>query len=89
MFQICSSVEKINKNCKDILPDNNIPFRQIAGFRNYIAHEYEGLDQEMAWDIFTIELPKLLKEIEFIHKEVSKSETVDKPEEPSPRRRMR
>jgi len=40
----------------------NIPWRQIAGLRNRIVHDYFGIDLEMIWYIVTSDLPEF-KEI--------------------------
>jgi len=48
------------------LPDSikkvhsNIPWRDIAGFRNILVHEYlEGLDHDVVWRVITYELEAL------------------------------
>ncbi len=43
-----------------------IEWRQIAGLRDIITHEYFGLDNDILWDIIQTEVPKLLVEIEQI-----------------------
>jgi uncharacterized protein with HEPN domain len=36
-----------------------IPWRQMAGLRNRIVHEYFGVDLEMIWQIITTDVPEL------------------------------
>ena len=36
-----------------------IPWHQIAGLRNRIVHDYFGIDQELIWQIVSIEIPIL------------------------------
>ena len=36
-----------------------IPWRQIAGLRNRIVHDYFGLDLEIIWGVITNDLPNL------------------------------
>ena len=37
----------------------DVPWRQIAGLRNRIVHDYFGLDLEMIWEVLQHDLPKL------------------------------
>ena len=34
-----------------------IPWREIIGLRNVIAHEYFGLDYEIIWDVIRTQIP--------------------------------
>ena len=36
-----------------------IPWQQIAGFRNRIVHDYFGFNLDTAWQIETVSLPEL------------------------------
>jgi uncharacterized protein with HEPN domain len=36
-----------------------IPWRQIVGTRNRVAHGYLGISPDTVWDILTVELPAL------------------------------
>ncbi len=47
-----------------------IPWRQIVGLRNVIAHQYFGLDLEIIWDVVEKELPELRLEVEAMLEEV-------------------
>jgi len=54
---ILRNLEVIGQACKDYGIDTleqirpNIRWRRIAGFRNQLAHEYLGLDNELIWAI--------------------------------------
>src|SRR3954468_22805313 len=36
-----------------------VPWRQVAGLRNRIVHDYFGLDLEMIWEVVRHDLPRL------------------------------
>lgn len=37
----------------------DVPWRQIAGLRNRIVHDYFGLDMEIIWEVIRNDLPQL------------------------------
>jgi uncharacterized protein with HEPN domain len=39
----------------------------IKDFRNFIVHEYFGVDSKIVWDAVRYELPNLKKEIARLH----------------------
>jgi uncharacterized protein with HEPN domain len=41
-----------------------IPWREMAGMRNVIVHEYDQLDFEVIWDVVSHRLDELLSLIE-------------------------
>lgn len=41
-----------------------IEWRIIKDFRNFIIHEYFGINNQIVWDIIQYRLPDLLKEID-------------------------
>ena len=36
-----------------------IPWQNIAGMRNYLAHDYRGIDYERVWEVIKSSLPEL------------------------------
>jgi uncharacterized protein with HEPN domain len=43
----------------------------IKDFRNFIVHEYFGVDPEIVWDAVIKELPVLKKEMNLLIEEIS------------------
>jgi uncharacterized protein with HEPN domain len=41
-----------------------IPWRKIKGMRNKIAHDYEGIQLNIIWDVLEDFLPTLIESIE-------------------------
>ena len=39
-----------------------VPWHEIIGLRNIIAHEYGNVDVEVLWEIVTENIPRLLDE---------------------------
>jgi uncharacterized protein with HEPN domain len=42
----------------------DIPWRQVAGLRNRIVHDYFGLDLEIIWQVVQHDLPQLGMQLE-------------------------
>ena len=66
---IIRNLEIIGQAVKDFGTDElsssypEIPWTQIAGTRNVLAHQYLGVDNELIWNIVELELPQLEKAI--------------------------
>lgn len=56
--------KKISPNLK--LTYSMIPWREIAGMRDKLIHDYFGVDIEMIWITVNEDLPTLLLQIELI-----------------------
>lgn len=50
---------------------SEIPWEKMVSFRNFLAHEYFGVDQELVWGIIDTHLPMLKGNIEIIMQELS------------------
>ncbi|MDD3435849.1 MAG: DUF86 domain-containing protein [Candidatus Gastranaerophilales bacterium] len=59
--------EIINKN-------KNIPFRQIAGMRDKLIHDYFGVDYEIVYKTIKDKLPEFRTQIKNIIKQVKEKE---------------
>lgn len=44
-----------------------IPWSQIRGMRNFVAHDYYELELSIVWDTAKIHLPVLLRNLEALH----------------------
>ena len=47
---------------RQVHPD--IPWQDIAGLRDILIHEYEGIDCAIIWDVAVNEVPALSKAVE-------------------------
>lgn len=61
VFQIGEASNRLSEDCKELL--NVIPWREIYGTRNIIAHGYVKINNGIIWDIINREVPLLQKEI--------------------------
>lgn len=43
----------------DMLKKYPYPWHLVKGFRNYLAHEYFGINMKIIWDTVVNDLPKL------------------------------
>ena len=58
---IGESVAKLSIDFKKSRPES--PWNRIKAFRNFIAHNYFGIDSEEIWQLIHSHLPKLKKDI--------------------------
>jgi len=66
--ELAESTQNLSADLKDRHPE--IPWRDIAGFRNVHVHNYLGLNLSRIWQIIERDLPGLKKEIESVLQEV-------------------
>lgn len=65
--ELAEFTQRLSPALKDSHPE--IPWRDIAGFRNVLVHDYLGLNLSRIWQIIERDLPGLKKEIEAILQE--------------------
>ncbi len=56
--------EEVKKN------HSSIPWKQMAGMRDKLIHEYHGVDLEIVWEVIDKEIPALKPEFEKILEEI-------------------
>lgn len=67
---IGEATSKLPNKIKEQYPE--VPWRDIKDFRNFLTHEYFGVDLEIVWQVIHYELPLLLKAVkDLANKEVN------------------
>jgi uncharacterized protein with HEPN domain len=66
------SSKRVSDEFKEKYPE--IPWREIAGTRDVIVHNYDGVDMHEVWLIATRDIPKLLPHLEKMLSEVTAQE---------------
>jgi uncharacterized protein with HEPN domain len=70
-FSIERQLEIIGEAANNLSPElldkyPGIPLPQIISFRNFIVHEYFGLDLELVWDIIVNHIPLFKEQVQKI-----------------------
>ncbi len=65
------AIKKIPEHLRKKYP--TIPWKDFAGMREKLIHNYSGVNLSIVWETVTRELPPLLKEFERILKDLEQS----------------
>ena len=71
------SFEIIGEAAKNLTPGfrkkhKQIEWRKIAGFRDKLIHQYFGIRWDILWNVITVNLPDLRRQVEKLLEEKSK-----------------
>lgn len=64
---IGESVIRLSDELKEA--NSHIPWQQIKRFRNFVVHDYFGVDAEEVWEIIQTHLPELADNVKKIQQE--------------------
>ncbi len=74
---IGQAVKGISEQTRALEPD--VPWRQIAGMRDKLIHEYFGVDLALVWDVVERELPVLRPQIADLADRLSRDTDAEAP----------
>jgi uncharacterized protein with HEPN domain len=67
---LAESTQRLSDSLKNQHPE--IPWSNIAGFRNVLVHDYLGVNLERIWEIVERDLPPLQASVETMRREPGK-----------------
>jgi uncharacterized protein with HEPN domain len=72
-------IGEASRNLSELLRDSHaeIPWRQIAAFRNFVIHVYWDIKLERIWEIVENDLPKLKPQLETLLASLSPDDSDD------------
>ena len=62
LYRIAEDVVHLSDDLK--LDHPSYPWKEIRGFRNFVAHGYSEIDRHIAWRIIENDIPQLKKLLE-------------------------
>lgn len=63
--QLCGEAAKnVPEPIRSQMPD--VPWRELVGMRNRLAHGYFGINNAILWHVVSVEIPKLLRSLQHI-----------------------
>ncbi|HUT54766.1 MAG TPA: DUF86 domain-containing protein [bacterium] len=70
---LAESTQRLSLALKDAHAE--VPWKDIAGFRNVIVHDYLGINLKRVWEIIERDLPALQNQIEAMKREFEGKKT--------------
>lgn len=55
------AAKRVDDTTRASAPD--LPWREISGFRDVLAHDYLQIDLDLVWNVVALELPGLLERL--------------------------
>jgi len=65
---LAETTQRLSEARKAAYPD--VPWREIAGFRNVLVHDYLGIDLQEVWSILEHDIPPLRAQVEAMLRDV-------------------
>ena len=62
LYRIAEDALHLSDHVVESFPD--YPWRQIRGFRNFVAHGYREVDRAIAWNVIEEDIPRLAECLE-------------------------
>jgi uncharacterized protein with HEPN domain len=61
-------LQTLTQALRDLTPERRkrypeVPFREMSGFRNVLAHDFIGLDMNVVWNVVEMYLPPLQPQV--------------------------
>lgn len=74
-FSVERQLEIIGEAAKNLSPllfsnYKDVPWPQVISFRNFIVHEYFGLDLDLVWNVIAVHMPPFKIQIQKILEEI-------------------
>lgn len=56
------ATKRLSKEFRD--QHSHLPWKQLAGLRDRLVHDYKNIDLDILWDVVAVEIPALLVNLE-------------------------
>ena len=63
-YTIAEDAVHLPESVRKALP--GVPWRDIVGFRNIVAHGYHDVNRYIAWEVITRDLPDLVRQLQYL-----------------------
>ena len=65
------AIKRVSAKLREAHPE--IPWRDVAGFRDVLIHDYAGVDVDEVWNIVENDLPRLKEQVAVLLDELGRS----------------